>query len=78
MAMWLYRSKSVLSLKFGNISRDTNKWLFTEHYVIRTDPSDTVIYSDRLSSRFIRKIFDVYYSDNMTSVQECDVAVLVR
>ena len=27
--------------------------------------------------RFIRKIFAVYYSD-MTAVQECDVAVLVR
>ena len=59
------------------IDARTNKLLFTEHYVIRTDPLDTVIKGDRLSPRFTRKIFAAYYSD-MTSVLECDVAVLVR
>ena len=54
-----------------------NKMTVTEHNIIRTDPSDTVIKDDRLSPRFIPKIFAVYYLD-MTSVQECDVAVLVR
>ena len=40
-----------------------NKMTVTEHNVIRTDPSDTVIKGDRLSPRFIPKIFAVYYLD---------------